>query len=471
VVLIFSNYTRFDEYLDEDRRFKMEVPSVMLHTGSITYSLYDINDDTISYSILDEYALVEVRMNEMEMMGTLIKRNDTLLINFSDGNPNLEIPNRETLAFDVNYNLQFNGKKISSQRYSAFSLDPFFEWIKGSGISLNYPVYTFIETEDQLHQECLKQFEIENSFLDSLLNTNSISKLNYKLYKDNLNYNLLIHMINRDRVEYEELKSIIQQNDLNNDPFPNAVYRRFLRRFIVKYYMPMTRLIKYSNGSTYDYRELYETIRNDSLFTGKYQNDLLLTQLELIAENFSVSDFQKYFVMFEEDVQDTTLINSIKDKYILDFDELRLESQGLHLIDLAKKKYTLDEMINQSKGKVIYIDFWASWCAPCRKAMPASHLLKKEYQKKNMVFFYLSSDKNFDRWETATKEENLSFEDNNYLMVNSETSEYLKTLKFQSIPRYLIFDKQGNLVHHNAPGPDSDEIRKLFDKYLGEKID
>ena len=44
----------------------------------------------------------------------------------------------------------------------------------------------------------------------------------------------------------------------------------------------------------------------------------------------------------------------------------------------------------------------------------------------------------------------------------------LETPNVQSIPRYLLYDRQGKLVHKNAPGPGSDAIRKLLDQYLAD---
>jgi thiol-disulfide isomerase/thioredoxin len=50
--------------------------------------------------------------------------------------------------------------------------------------------------------------------------------------------------------------------------------------------------------------------------------------------------------------------------------------------------------LEQFKGKVVYVDFWASWCAPCRQAMPVLDALQKRYQARGLVVLGINVDTN-----------------------------------------------------------------------------
>jgi hypothetical protein len=62
----------------------------------------------------------------------------------------------------------------------------------------------------------------------------------------------------------------------------------------------------------------------------------------------------------------------------------------------------------------------------------------------------------------------LSTLENSFIAVNYTSASFYRELQLKTIPRYLIYDKTGKLVHRNAPSPDSKEIRNEIDKYLSQ---
>ena len=118
---------------------------------------------------------------------------------------------------------------------------------------------------------------------------------------------------------------------------------------------------------------------------------------------------------------------------------------------------------------MIYVDFWASWCVPCREEMAPSAKLREQYKGKDVLFLYLAYKDTESSWKKAVEQEGMSGISSNFFITNSKNSRVLEKIKLELIPRYLIFDKQGNLVEMNAPRPSDKGITKTIDKYLNNK--
>lgn len=136
------------------------------------------------------------------------------------------------------------------------------------------------------------------------------------------------------------------------------------------------------------------------------------------------------------------------------------------------KQILLDDVIEQNKGKVIYIDYWASWCKPCRKEMKYLPKLKNKYNDK-IVFIYISMDLNEEKWLEASIKEKISCEKYNFLFSqlkrnNDNNFSNQINFKIKSLPYYLIFDKNGKLVNSNAPRPSEEVLVSELNKYVNE---
>ena len=103
--------------------------------------------------------------------------------------------------------------------------------------------------------------------------------------------------------------------------------------------------------------------------------------------------------------------------------------------------------LSDYSGKIVIIDFWATWCAPCRKALPDLVELKKEYAARNVEIIGISLDEVKDRStiESFIKEFNI-----NYPIVLGNQSVAYKYGNVTNIPTSFILDTEGNVVSQHV---------------------
>lgn len=137
------------------------------------------------------------------------------------------------------------------------------------------------------------------------------------------------------------------------------------------------------------------------------------------------------------------------------------------IVDLADEQFantSLDDVFAKYKGKVIYLDFWASWCSPCRKEMPYSLELQKKYAGKEVVFLYMSTDKNAQAWTNMISQLNLT--GMNYRASDAVKQQIYNQFNLQYIPRYVLIDKNGKIVDSNAKRPSDPNVVADINKLL-----
>jgi thiol-disulfide isomerase/thioredoxin len=140
------------------------------------------------------------------------------------------------------------------------------------------------------------------------------------------------------------------------------------------------------------------------------------------------------------------------------------------IIDYSSNdRFSLNEILKQNKGKIVYIDFWASWCMPCRSSMQELPRIWSKYSSSPISFIYISIDEKKGAWEAAVKEENLNSQKYNYLVSDPKNSSLLNQYSIREIPRYMIFDKEGKVVQLNAPSPESKEFEIEISKLIEAK--
>ncbi|MEN8125141.1 MAG: TlpA disulfide reductase family protein [Bacteroidota bacterium] len=223
--------------------------------------------------------------------------------------------------------------------------------------------------------------------------------------------------------------------------------------------------------------------------------NIYLTNKLLFIQNENLNNFKVFFVMdkpeFDENIarisnkMDEMLANAedldpevIKlekesNKKMVEFFTMNYEKEHEMLAafkpgtpspkfnypDINGKNISLDDL----KGKYVYVDVWATWCAPCKREIPYLKDLNKEYLDKDITFVSLSIDKmeDKDKWIKMVKDKNL--EGVQIMADNAWNSDFVTNYGIKGIPRFILIDKEGNILDSDAPRPSDPRLKKLFD--------
>ncbi len=185
----------------------------------------------------------------------------------------------------------------------------------------------------------------------------------------------------------------------------------------------------------------------------RQMNSLLEKTENASAFSALIADSLGARLQAKDDEVEIAVNDPVKDHNAIDID----------LDGLNGKKFKLSEL----KGKVVYLDIWASWCGPCRKMFPYAKKMHDELSKserKKIEFLYISIDNTETKWKEAL--ENFDLQGKQGFSPGGWGSDVTRVFKISSIPRYLIFNKKGELVDHNAPRPANPETIKILRSLL-----
>jgi thiol-disulfide isomerase/thioredoxin len=199
--------------------------------------------------------------------------------------------------------------------------------------------------------------------------------------------------------------------------------------------------------------------------TGNHRNFFLSQTINIASKN-NIAISKAYLDKFKKYCSDKNYVNLVEAVLADKMLNAKFKHGEDNLLYVnGKTVQDIKIVLQKYQGKLVLIDLWASWCAPCLQEIPFTEQLKEKYKSKNIVFVSISTDSQISDWKKAANAEKLNGV-NDYLLLNSNSSTFMKQYRVQSIPRYMLVDKSGKMLNDDAPRPSEAKLRTLIDQYL-----
>lgn len=212
----------------------------------------------------------------------------------------------------------------------------------------------------------------------------------------------------------------------------------------------------------------YSLYLADKFYKGKVYDYYATQQIESSLKFiYKFEDFEKLkpYITKIGDLNLKNKIKSFEDSRIKDVMNL-LPGAPSPLFNLADTSGNFHQLANM-KGRVIYIDLWASWCGPCKEETP---YLKKIYEElKNNDKVQIISIAAFDAKNRTRRYEIIKKDQMDWLQLEDTEDSFAKSYLANSIPRFIIIDKQGKIVNSDAVRPsDPEKLMAILNREINK---
>jgi thiol-disulfide isomerase/thioredoxin len=274
------------------------------------------------------------------------------------------------------------------------------------------------------------------------------------VYWNNYDYDKSISYI-RDNFDHKILKNLYKDQYLISYD-----YREWL---IANAWLDYVVHLDYKKDSTLQKVKDYKLKKVSETYKGRAKEFALFVLLKndiKLSNSFEqINDYKPIFETYLSKLKNKHYSTSLQAKYTGKLEELLRVQIGkpaplFTLQNNQDSTYSLEAF----KGKVVYIDLWASWCVPCREETPSLKTLYSKYKDdQRIAFISIAVLDEKRKWEKALAEDRPT-----WLQLFDKEGNVAKSYAANTIPRFVLIDKQGKIVDFNAPGQVAEKNLKVY---------
>lgn len=380
---------------------------------------------------------------------------------------NIDIQNGNNESFQVKY----KGKSAKANEFAEKLLVHFPKEHKYYEALADPNLTTAMEYADIIRNEEIDFFEktFEHDTIPQTVHENEKSKIDFDWAYFKIEWALRNYYYNQAAWSADELPkdyfSFLKKLKLNEN-YMDYFISRYLETLVWDWHIKM---VKKGKTPTTQERAIAQFEISKKKFTGISRDYALAhTVNDLITYNFSPrinNTVNKLMIMLKTDLKDKHFLIPIEIKYKK---RLSLMSGNPAPDFTVSNQYNAPISLSDFRGKVVYLNFWGTWCNPCKAYFKVLVNLQNKYAKRDDIIFinFALETANLMKWKTYIHSNRLP-----EVQIYSEgqfENEVAQKYMVNSLPYYYIIDKKGNVVQSDPVLLNPKDLEKTLDRLLKE---
>lgn len=183
-------------------------------------------------------------------------------------------------------------------------------------------------------------------------------------------------------------------------------------------------------------------------------------EVNLLKERVSIAEIRKPVLELQEQYQ-KLVRQSIR------YPQSLVNTDHLNTIKDADSLWSA--LLAPYRGKVILLDFWGTWCEPCKDMLGRLAPLKHDFENQEVIFMYFAYASSEESWKNVIKEFDLSGENIvHYNLPPEQQNLILNRMEIHSFPTYLLIDQKGKVTTVKIPYPvEVKSLKEAIKRLLG----